>query len=386
MGMPLAESSRRSRLLSLIAYYRNVGRRGVGDTFRVAHSQGLIAGTVLLVLGGLSTRALDASADVWQSLRGGLLAVGIMLLLLCLVQMLLAPWRLANDARALHGDGAELRDRQSAFADLVGAAIKRGEKLLGAESDGIVVAWSNAVARLIGQALGQGAEATYESNAGITNYTSGSPQSKRDNFVRNRVQRLTELSARLQNDGGPSVRPHFDPTEWLPPPFTATADLEPVPWQVVVNGAPYVHASVLWVMVENKGPTSTFTTRIPEIQGVPWGDKYQLIHPSWEQGPSHQVEVPHGGTARIKLAAILRQPRAFWFYTSQTGEQLPGNQWVLADNEMPDIRFSMEVVNTGDGDRVLRLLGCIEIPEDVTQATFLLAPELCAEPLASHPR
>lgn len=264
-------------------------------------------------------------------------------------------------------DGANL----SMLSDLIGAAITRGEGLVSSDSDEVVLAWSSDVEQMLTQSLGQGSAAAYASNAGITTYGDGSPKSNRQNFVRSRVQRLVELQARLES-GGVNVRSGFDPDRWTRPASVAVVgDLEQVPWQVVVNGTPYVHSSVLWIEVTNNGPTSTFTARAPRITGVPWGENYRLIQPAWEQGPSQEVQIPHGGTARLKLAGILESPRAFWFYTSQVGEIQAGNQWSLGDGTA-DIGLLVEIVNTGDSDRVLRAAGRIVIPEDVKAATFSL--------------
>jgi hypothetical protein len=167
------------------------------------------------------------------------------------------------------------------------------------------------------------------------------------------------------------------------PSFDCTTHLEPVNWYVGPwNQRMFTHASVAWVTVRNHGSTSEFTARIRDVEGVPphWGDdqSYVVRQPLWETPPARSTErIESGGSRRLKLAAILKDPRAFWFYTSEAGIQDgPGHQLLLGSNDTADIRFILEIVNTGDADQAIQGTGCFEIPTDVTRARFSLAEPL----------
>lgn len=156
--------------------------------------------------------------------------------------------------------------------------------------------------------------------------------------------------------------------------FTARAKLEPVGWQILVQGVLYEYRWVMWVEVENHGPTSEFSARAVNIGGVPpqWGDDYRLIHPAWEGTTAASQRIERGGMRRIKLAGVLWEPRGFWFLTTQTGKEEPGHQWRLAYDECPKIRFDLSVVNTGANDETVSKRGEIDIPDDLDAVAFRL--------------
>lgn len=161
--------------------------------------------------------------------------------------------------------------------------------------------------------------------------------------------------------------------------FDCVGRLEPVSWYVGPwNERMFSHEFVAWVTVFNEGPTSEFTARVRDVAGVPknWkdGDAYVVRQPLWETPPPDSKErIESGGSRRIKLAAILRNPRAFWFYTSEAGLQdAPGHQLLLGRDEIADIDFVLEVVNTGDSDQAIRKEGRFQIPLNVSDATFTL--------------
>lgn len=153
--------------------------------------------------------------------------------------------------------------------------------------------------------------------------------------------------------------------------FDFGLDLEPLPWSVDVNDVTYTHGSVLWVPVDNAGPTSTFAARVKSVSGVPpeWGKDYKVDPASWEQQPDPEIAIPRGSRRRLKVLSIPKRPRAFWFYSGQWGSELPGNQWQIPPDAEPAIRFTLEVVNTGDADQTVSRDIEVVIPLDVSTAT-----------------
>jgi hypothetical protein len=159
--------------------------------------------------------------------------------------------------------------------------------------------------------------------------------------------------------------------------FECSARLEPVEWVVgPINGRTYRHAWVAWVTVVNQGPTSSFTARVLGVSGVPdnWkdGEHYLVRQPLWETPPPRSTEtIEFGGSRRLKLAAVLAEPRAFWFYTSEAGlADAPGHQLLLGPITQADIEFTLEIVNTGDRDQMIRRKGRITVPANVERSTF----------------
>jgi hypothetical protein len=163
--------------------------------------------------------------------------------------------------------------------------------------------------------------------------------------------------------------------------------LESVDWQVGPwNGRIFEHESVAWVTVFNNGPTSDFTARVLDVTGVPenWNQEmsYCVRQPLWETPPPKSTQrIESGGSRRIKLAAVLREPRAVWFYTSEAGiPDGPGHQLLLGEKGTADIHFVLEIVNSGDADQEMRQVGNIRVPANVADAEFQLA-----EPPGEHP-
>jgi hypothetical protein len=126
------------------------------------------------------------------------------------------------------------------------------------------------------------------------------------------------------------------------------------------------------VEVVNDGPTSTFAARLLDVRGVPWTN-YRVLHPSWEFGPEAEINIPGGGgTRRLKLASVLAEPKAFWFWTSQQGHTGAGSTYALDTAEEARIDFRLEVINTGASDEIRGYDGTIRIPGDSAEATFRL--------------
>jgi hypothetical protein len=95
-------------------------------------------------------------------------------------------------------------------------------------------------------------------------------------------------------------------------------------------------------------------------------------HPAWENQPSSVTEIERGGTRRVLLAAVLSEPLAFWFYTSQAGHTGPGIVWFREAGVNDELTFPLEIVNTGDNDQTVRWNGRIVLPEHIDDATFEL--------------
>jgi hypothetical protein len=140
----------------------------------------------------------------------------------------------------------------------------------------------------------------------------------------------------------------------------------------------FVHEAVLWVFVENSGPTSEFTARIREVSGVPsaWGDPYSVDQPLWDGEGASSVRIEKGGRRKLRIASILNEPICFWFWTSEMHDARPGHQWMMLAGETPvSIEFVLDVVNSGEDDQTVRSHGRIDIPTDLSQATFGLEME-----------
>jgi hypothetical protein len=115
--------------------------------------------------------------------------------------------------------------------------------------------------------------------------------------------------------------------------------------------------------------------RIPEVTGVPIRTAYRVTPAAWEESSSPRVTIDgRGGRRRLKLASILAEPRAVWFYSVQWGAEMPGYQWALGE-EAVEINFVLEVINTGDADQVVRKRGQFHIPCNIDDVTVMLVPE-----------
>ena len=100
---------------------------------------------------------------------------------------------------------------------------------------------------------------------------------------------------------------------------------------------------------------------------------YRVSEPTWDGKRSAVNEIPRGGERRIKLASVLREPRGMWLWTSELGNEGPGRQWWLEDEQVAEVQFVVEVVNVGDADQAVRKGGPITVPLDPSEAEF----ELC---------
>jgi hypothetical protein len=152
--------------------------------------------------------------------------------------------------------------------------------------------------------------------------------------------------------------------------FDCSARLEKAQ-PISVNNRAFLDNYVLWISVQNNGPTSEFHARVPQVIGTPpeWGEPYEVIHPSWEQSPAAAMLIPgYGGKRRLILANIACSPRAFWFYTSQFGAQEAGNQFLISelvpDDQAVEIDFTVEIINTGAKDQIVHRRALITIPSE----------------------
>jgi hypothetical protein len=195
-------------------------------------------------------------------------------------------------------------------------------------------------------------------------------------FVLTPVRRQRREQEQRQQAEGERDQAQAELIELRTPEFDCVGNLEAVEEDahMTVNGRVFRFHAHAWVEVTNRGPTSDFTARIPQVTGVPsgWGNPYKVIQPAWEDRPSSTTTIERGGTRRLKLAAVLWRPRAFWFYTTQWGEQMPGNQFIIPDDEAGRINFVLEIVNVGAEDRTLQKRGSFFIPLDAKQASFTL--------------
>jgi hypothetical protein len=173
---------------------------------------------------------------------------------------------------------------------------------------------------------------------------------------------LSRAGVRLQIDADDRARSDF----------VAVAILEHGKWFPRAEDTAYECCAYLWIEVTNCGPTSQFAVRVGHVSGGPWGDNYRIIVPAWENQPSSVTEIERGGTRRVLLAAVLREPLAFWFYTSQAGHTGPGIVWSRVAGVNDELTFPLEIVNTGDHDQTVLWNGRIVLPEHIDEATFEL--------------
>lgn len=133
-----------------------------------------------------------------------------------------------------------------------------------------------------------------------------------------------------------------------------------------VNRRLFTRNVYVWLIVRNNGATAEFSARALNITGVPatWGNPYVLRQVVWEGSASPRAEIDgYGGERRLDLANVAREPRAFWFNTTQLGAPMAGNQDLLFERVSPysdhEYRFDLEVVNLDTGEvqgRAARIL------------------------------
>lgn len=136
----------------------------------------------------------------------------------------------------------------------------------------------------------------------------------------------------------------------------------------------YQENQAVWLTIRNDGPTSRFAVSLLDIDGVPgsWkaGGRYDLIDPVWEKSSESSVEIVRSGEKRIRLANVSENPQAFWFWTSQSGNSLPGNKWHMDIDELPThLTFKVSVNVLGEHDACFEADGKLTInpfPIDAT--------------------
>jgi hypothetical protein len=155
--------------------------------------------------------------------------------------------------------------------------------------------------------------------------------------------------------------------------FDFTGQLEHLGWVwhtgPVLDPEKWVHEAVAWVWVRNEGPSANFAAQILNVEGPPWED-YFVAEPAWDGKNSPVTHIPKGHKRRIRLASILRQPRGFWFWTSEGQNQVPGWQWSLSP-EPQHVEFALEVLNQR-ADVTRAKIGRITLPVDLADAEFVL--------------
>jgi hypothetical protein len=181
------------------------------------------------------------------------------------------------------------------------------------------------------------------------------------------------------------VRLQIDADDRARSDFVAVANLERGRWLPEAGTTVYECCAYAWIEVTNYGPTSQFAVRVGQVVGGGWGDNYRIIVPAWENQPSSVTEIERGGTRRVLLAAVLREPLAFWFYTSQAGHTGPGIVWFREEGVNDELTFPLEIVNTGDRDQTVRWNGRIALPQDIDSATFELTEAAATATHAPRP-
>jgi hypothetical protein len=155
--------------------------------------------------------------------------------------------------------------------------------------------------------------------------------------------------------------------------FDFSAGSEVLDRGVELNNRTFEGEVRLWVSVRNDGPTSTFADRVTRVAGTPssWGEDYRVLHPAWEHSAASEIRIPgQGGERRLALASVMLSPRAFWFYTSQSGAHAAGSQFLIDDlysrDAVVEIEFDLEVINTGAADQTRMKRGHLTIPPSDT--------------------
>lgn len=153
--------------------------------------------------------------------------------------------------------------------------------------------------------------------------------------------------------------------------FDFTPQLERLNWTTHLGSIrepeEWIHEAVAWVWVRNSGPSADFAAQVLDVNGPPWVD-YFVAEPAWDGKNSAVTHIPKGHKRRIRLASILREPRGFWFWTSEGQNQVPGWQWALPAESMK-VEFALEVLNQG-ADVSLTKKGWVTLPCDLSAAEF----------------
>jgi hypothetical protein len=134
-------------------------------------------------------------------------------------------------------------------------------------------------------------------------------------------------------------------------------ETEAIDGGILANERVFLQNVAVWLVVRNDGPTAEFTARAWDIAGVPenW-QPYALRQVVWEGTSSSRAEIDgYGGEKRLALANVAREPRAFWFNTTQLGSPMAGNQDLLYERVSATLDheydFTLEVVNLTSGEK-----------------------------------
>jgi hypothetical protein len=146
-----------------------------------------------------------------------------------------------------------------------------------------------------------------------------------------------------------------DEAEVSPASFDFFFETEAIDGGILANERVFLENVTVWLVVHNDGPTADFTARAWDIAGVPesW-QPYALRQVVWEGTNSSRAEIEgYGGEKRLALANVAREPRAFWFNTTQLGSPMAGNQDLLYERVSTTVDheydFTLEVVNLASG-------------------------------------
>ena len=160
---------------------------------------------------------------------------------------------------------------------------------------------------------------------------------------RSRSPRAADAAGRADGDSGATAS------------FDYFFETEAIDGGIVANDRVFQRNVSVWLVVHNDGPTAQFTARAWEIVGVPdsW-QPYALRQVTWEGTDTSRAEIEgYGGERRLALANVAREPRAFWFNTTQLGSPMAGNQDLLYERVSPSLDhqydFTLEVVNLASG-------------------------------------
>jgi len=128
--------------------------------------------------------------------------------------------------------------------------------------------------------------------------------------------------------------------------FSVDTQVENVGWfnQDLNDGGGGTVDVVLFVRVQNSGPTSNFTAQIDSVSGVPtsWGSNY-TVEPLWWGKSAATTEVPRGMSRRIQVASVTTAAQ-FFFWTSELGDERPGHQFKFGPGGVKVIEFDLKIL------------------------------------------
>jgi hypothetical protein len=117
------------------------------------------------------------------------------------------------------------------------------------------------------------------------------------------------------------------------------------PWNVPEGepaGVPYTRNIIFWVRVANAGPTAHFAAQLLNVDGLPGRDE-AIVHDgrvdevAWEHTYDQEKVIVQGGSARLRLANLARQPTVlngyewgpcFWFWGARSAVWSPNSHQV----------------------------------------------------------